>query len=537
MALLLSSAAAQADLSISNKPTQNMSCNAGVCVATAKKAVLNVGDLQAMLASGNATVKTGSIAKNVEIDEPLTWANTSRLTLDAQQSIIVKKPVTITGSGALTIATNDGDSNGAFATSNKGAVTFWDLASGLVINGENYSLAGDIKTLAADIAAKPAGNFALAKSYDAKADGPYSSVPIPTTFAGKLEGLGNRLANLTVQDSSSGEVGLFANLGSGSVVENITLSRVNISGAAAESVGSFVGESFGTLRNTHATGRITASIPDGTGGGLAGGNEGVITQSSANCMVSGGWAAGLAGEDSGTINNSFASGSEHGGVMGGLTAFEVGTIEDSYSTGSIKTDASVEAGGIAGITSAFALVERSFSTGSITTGDGSFVGGIVGYIDGGAIDQSFAAGSLSVGMNGAVGGLVAGACGCEGNAAINNSYAAGSARGKSGSQIGGIVGFTQEDIAITATYSTGAVNGNGAYKGGFIGFDGEPGDIATGYWDLDTSGISDPANGAGNVKNDSGLTGLTDLQLKSGLPGGFDPKIWGQSPNINNGYP
>ena len=141
-------------------------------------------------------------------------------------------------------------------------------------------------------------------------------------------------------------------------------------------------------------------------------------------------------------------------------------------------------------------------------------------------------------MNGAVGGLVAGACGCEGNAAISNSYATGSVRGKSGSQTGGIIGFTQENIAISATYSTGAVNGNGAaYKGGFIGFDGQLGDIATGYWDLDTSGISDPANGAGNVKNDLGLTGLTDTQLKSGLPAGFDPKIWGSNPNINNGYP
>jgi len=30
---------------------------------------------------------------------------------------------------------------------------------------------------------------------------------------------------------------------------------------------------------------------------------------------------------------------------------------------------------------------------------------------------------------------------------------------------------------------------------------------------------------------------LTDAQLKAQLPDGFDPKIWGQSPTINNGYP
>jgi len=44
-ALLLACAAAQADVSISNKPTQNMSCDAGICTATAHQAVLNVNDL------------------------------------------------------------------------------------------------------------------------------------------------------------------------------------------------------------------------------------------------------------------------------------------------------------------------------------------------------------------------------------------------------------------------------------------------------------------------------------------------------------
>jgi hypothetical protein len=27
------------------------------------------------------------------------------------------------------------------------------------------------------------------------------------------------------------------------------------------------------------------------------------------------------------------------------------------------------------------------------------------------------------------------------------------------------------------------------------------------------------------------------VQLKSGLPEGFDPHIWGSNPNIDNGYP
>jgi hypothetical protein len=56
-------------------------------------------------------------------------------------------------------------------------------------------------------------------------------------------------------------------------------------------------------------------------------------------------------------------------------------------------------------------------------------------------------------------------------------------------------------------------------------------------WDLDTSGINDPGQGVGGKTNYPGVTGLTDTQLKSALPAGFDPKIWGQNAGINGGYP
>jgi hypothetical protein len=34
-----------------------------------------------------------------------------------------------------------------------------------------------------------------------------------------------------------------------------------------------------------------------------------------------------------------------------------------------------------------------------------------------------------------------------------------------------------------------------------------------------------------------GLKGLKTRKLQSGLPAGFDPTIWAQSPSINNGFP
>jgi hypothetical protein len=60
--------AAHATVTISSAATSNMSCTSGVCSPTAANAVLNVGDLTTMLASGNVTVNTGtgSLAAQVE---------------------------------------------------------------------------------------------------------------------------------------------------------------------------------------------------------------------------------------------------------------------------------------------------------------------------------------------------------------------------------------------------------------------------------------------------------------------------------------
>jgi hypothetical protein len=60
-ALLLASAAAQADVSISGRPTKNITCSAGACVPDGPKAVLNVKDLEALLANSDTTVFTAMV--------------------------------------------------------------------------------------------------------------------------------------------------------------------------------------------------------------------------------------------------------------------------------------------------------------------------------------------------------------------------------------------------------------------------------------------------------------------------------------------
>ena len=106
------------------------------------------------------------------------------------------------------------------------------------------------------------------------------------------------------------------------------------------------------------------------------------------------------------------------------------------------------------------------------------------------------------------------------------------------SRVGGLVG--QNSSTISASYSTGAVKGGqtGSIVGGLIGYDSaQAGSLSNTYWDTDTSGITNLSQGAGNIANDPGITGLTTAQFQSGLPAGFDPKIWAEKTNIIDGLP
>jgi hypothetical protein len=39
------------------------------------------------------------------------------------------------------------------------------------------------------------------------------------------------------------------------------------------------------------------------------------------------------------------------------------------------------------------------------------------------------------------------------------------------------------------------------------------------------------------VENDPGIKGLGNSELTSGLPKGFNPRVWTESPDINGGLP
>jgi hypothetical protein len=461
-ALILGAAtAAQADLTISSDATQNMSCSGGVCQPTAADAVLNAGDLENLLASGNVKVSTtgsGVQAGNIDVTAKLGWSKNA-LTLDSYQSLNVTAPVTIKGKSGLSILTNDGGSGGELAFSGKGHATFKDLSGKLSINGASYTLASSIALLAADIQDDPSGNFALASDYNAKKDGKYGNSPITTDLKGTVDGLGNTISNLTIDipkvRRDTQWVGLFE--GVEGRISNIQLKNISgkaesvAGGRAALVLGTLAGESSGTISRCYTDGSLTSPRESGIGG-LVGENDGVITESAANVNV--------------TMQKDY-------GALGGLAGGNTGQITISFATGSVT-------------------------------------------FEGDADEDS-------------LGALV----GVNHNGTIYNSYATGAVTG--GQASGGLVGTNDSDIG--ESYSIGTVSA-GTWVGGLIGNDeSQSGSLSDTYWDTTTSGISSPSQGAGNVANDPGITGLTNDQLQSALPAGFDSAVWGENSAINGGLP
>ncbi len=245
--------------------------------------------------------------------------------------------------------------------------------------------------------------------------------------------------------------------------------------------------------------------------------------------------------DIGLTNASMDGGRRRYEAVGGLVGINSGTIAGAFTSGVVKSSAlRAVVGGLAGINSGTIL--HSHSDSAVSCGsDLSDCAGLVGWASG-LVQQSFATGPVSCKDRCFAGGLV----GEEGDYILHQnkgvvvqSYATGAVTGSGGgSDVGGFAGLAS-DYTASETYATGAVAG-GTYVGGWIGDDyhkGKRGKRTANYWDLDTSGVSDPGQGAGNVKNDKGVTGLTDGELKSALPDGFDPDVWAQSPDVNNGYP
>ena len=390
----------QAAVSISSKPTKNMSCVSGICTPTAKDAVLNATDLSNMLASGNVQVNTGTgklarHVQNIEIGEGFSWASASALTLDAYNSIEFKKSVADSGTGAVTFKTNDGGTGGALRFYPKGRLSFLGTTNGLTINGKSYTLVNSLSSLASAVAANPSGFYALSANYDAKNDGAYGTAPVTSTFEGVFNGLGNTISRMTIHGGNQNiNVGLFAEIDKAGVVSSVEIKGGVIKAEANSNAGLIVGVNLGSIFNVSASGSVAALAGKGVGseaGGIAGSSNGAITEAAAfaNVAINGSsseasaYVGGLLGANDGTVTRSYATGSATAAdgigfsLSGGLLGFSDGPVVDCYALGATSIGARWGIGGLIG--SNGYSVATSYSTGAPTATSGAYIGGSLGY--------------------------------------------------------------------------------------------------------------------------------------------------------------
>ncbi|MDQ2136789.1 YDG domain-containing protein, partial [Alcaligenaceae bacterium B3P038] len=236
-------------------------------------------------------------------------------------------------------------------------------------------------------------------------------------------------------------------------------------------VGALVGVNEGVISRSRASGTATATNSwDGAKiGGLVGVNlsGGLIVDSSSSVAVSNtseGYVGGLVGENYGAIRNSHATGNVTSiSGAGGLVSYSEGIIQDSFATGSVTGVYAV--GGLVGGTNGASRISNSYATGNVTA-SGYQIGGLVGG-NGGNITNSYATGSVT--GNAEVGGVV-GLHFNSGGGQMTNVYSTGRVIGNT--NVGGVAGQTGgAPTTITNGYFDSTVNSDraGVGSGGTTG--------------------------------------------------------------------
>jgi hypothetical protein len=293
-------------------------------------------------------------------------------------------------------------------------------------------------------------------------------------LAGEFDGNGHKISNLTLNSNSVSQVGLFGYLAPSGKITQLGVDNADIAGAYV--VGGLVGGNNGIVSDSSCSGNVAGDncvggtigynwngsvsnsysagsvAGESDVGGLIGINGGSLTNCHSSSSITG-WdsAGGLAGTNKGNLANSYSSGSVTAYYsVGSLVGTNEGSLSNSYSTGSVTGWYSV--GGLVGANSE--TLSNSYSTASVI--GKSDVGGLVGN-NHGPVRYSFGTGSV-VGEQD-VGGLVG-----SNYDTVRDSYATNAVTGEWNT--GGLVGSNHD--TVRDSYWTGSVAGN-YYIGGLVG--------------------------------------------------------------------
>ncbi len=327
-------------------------------------------------------------------------------------------------------------------------------------------------------------------------------------FTGVLDGNGKSISHFRFVCEGLSKIGLLGHVsGVNAQIKDLQLVEPMLEASGARSIGLLVGQlDEGSIVNCHIKDGVLVS--SGDAGGLVGDNRGKVEGCSVTITAT--RANGLVARNSGTISDCHVYGDIARGD--GLAGSNQGSIKNC------SANVHVDRGcGLVGTNEG--IITCCFVEGEIQ--GQSNIGGLTGK-NKGIVTYSYA----DVEIN-ATGKEIGGAVGSNENV-VAHCYAWGKVAGQD--KVGGLVGLNEG--RIYQCYATGAVSGQ-VEVGGLVG-DGN--DVSESFWDIQTSGQSLSAGGAG--------CGTTEMQsmdtyVASGwdFPGQNDgpSDIWALSED--NGYP
>ncbi len=207
---------------------------------------------------------------------------------------------------------------------------------------------------------------------------------IPLKFHGFFDGNHYNITDLYIDRPERNNTGLFGHVGhevdkkESTIIENITLKRVNITGVRG--VGSLIGRVTGNentlIKNCSVNGGNVTG--EGATGGLVGAHKS--------------YRETQGGVDNPVINMSYADvnvtnvntgGDKFGGLVG---CSQKGTIENSYALGNVTAEGAERVGGLAGCIGYRGEIYHCYSTGNVSADGGTKIGGLVGSVEGGGVN-------------------------------------------------------------------------------------------------------------------------------------------------------
>lgn len=219
-------------------------------------------------------------------------------------------------------------------------------------------------------------------------------------FNGRINGNHHVLRNLEQSTLGANNKGLFGQLGSNSVIENLGIENVYISvGPASDCFGVLCAQNLGRINRSYTTGVLKGKSGSYYSGGLCGRNNGIISGCYATTTLvadgenCGSW-GGLCGfNDGGMIWECYSTGALVGGGVqsksfGGMCGDNSGEIITCYATGPVMVlGLSSCLGGLCG--SNRGTIQDCYATGRVNGGIDSYyaVGGLCGRNDPGGINQ------------------------------------------------------------------------------------------------------------------------------------------------------